>query len=205
MKKLVLFLTAVIGLTTVNSCTKDNVPTPTSLEITLLNDSGNTMTNASVKLYSSEEDMKNGTNQVGTTQLSNESGVVRFSDLSNIKYYWFAEKGCENNANSIFTTASPLTLNTNNEVNVIMSGTGNVRLESTSTNPYQVYINGVPVFEMSGGSTREIYFMPIGSYSIRILQLSGYLIYPTDETYTVILGCGHTKEVIFPQTRKADS
>ena len=204
MKKVILI--AFIGLIMFTSCSKEEeVTSTTRLELTLMDDSGNIIKSAFVRLYSSKEDMENGENQIKLTQISDESGKVKFNELTDIKYYWFAEKGCVNNANGTFTTNYPLTLYATNTVNVIMSGTGNIQLESTSDNPYQVYVNGIPTFEMKGGTTRKIQFMPTGSYSIRVLQLSGYLLYPTDETYSVVLNCGKTKEIIFPQSKKADS
>src|SRR5690606_37544384 len=147
-------------------------------------DLGNTITGASVKLYSSQTDWSNGTNQVGTTQFSDASGKVKFSDLSSIKYYWLAEKDCKNNVNGGVTTTSALTANVNNTVNVILSSTGTLKFVSTSSNPYRIYINGTAAFDMNGGTTQYKYYMPTGSYSIRVLQLSGYVFTPTDQTYT---------------------
>jgi len=40
--------------------------------------------------------------------------------------------------------------------------------------------------------------MPTGSYSIRVLQLSGYVFTPTDQTYTGTLSCGQTMTTTFP-------
>ena len=199
MKKIYLLLIVIVGVTFSNSCTKDYLePTPTSLELTLKDDLGNSVSGASVKLYSSQTDWSNGTNQVGTTQFSDASGNVKFSDLSSIKYCWLAEKDCQNNVHGAITTTSALTANVTNTVNVILSSTGTLCFVSTSTNPYRIYINGTATYDMNGGTTQYKYYMPIGSYSIRVLQLSGYVLYPTDKTYTGTLSCGQTMTTTFP-------
>jgi hypothetical protein len=199
MKKVIFLIIALIGLMTINSCKKEEVkPTPTSLEVTLKDNLGNKISGASVKLYSSQTNWNNGANQVGTTQFSDASGKVKFNDLSNIKYFWFAEKDCQNNVNGGITTTSALTANVNNTVDVILSSTGTLKFVSTSSNPYRIYINGNAAFDMNGGTTQFKYYMPTGSYSIRVLQLSGYVISPTDKTYTGTIGCGQTLTTTFP-------
>jgi hypothetical protein len=196
MKKNILILIAIIGLAILSSCKKE--PTPTSLELTFKDVLGNSVSGASVKLYSSQTDWNNGSNQVGTTQFSDATGKVNFNDLSNIKYYWFAEKDCINNVNGSVTTTSALTANLNNTLNVILSSTGTLKFINTSSNPYRIYINGTVAFDMNGGTTQYKYYMPIGSYSLRVLQISGYVIYPTDMTYTGTLSCGFTLIATFP-------
>jgi len=196
MKKTILILMAVIGLTVLSYCKKE--PAPTSLELVLKDDLGNIVPGASVELYSSETDWNAGTNQIGTTLTSDASGKVKFTNVSNIKYYWFAEKDCKNNVNGAITSASPLTANTTNSINVILTGTGTLKFISTSPNPYRIYINGIVAFDMNGGTTKYQYYTPTGSYSLRVLQLSGYAISPTDKTYTGTLTCGSTLVTTFP-------
>jgi hypothetical protein len=199
MKKIILLLTVFVSVAILNSCTKDDVqPTPTSLELTLKDELGNIVSGASVKLYSSQTDWSNGTNQVGATQFSDVSGKVSFSDLSSIKYYWDAEMDCKNNVNGGITTTSALTANVNNTANIILSSTGTLKFINTSSNPYRVYVNGTEVFDMNGGTTQYQNYMPTGSYSVRILQLSGYVFSPTDETYSGTIGCGQTMTTTFP-------
>ncbi len=173
-------------------------PQPTSLEITLKDELANIVTGASVKLYSSQTDWSNGTNQVGTTLTSDASGKVKFSALSALKYYWFAEKDCKNNRNGGATTVSALTANTNNTLDVILTSTGTLKFTNTSSNPYRIYINGVSTSDLPGGSIINIINLPIGAYTLRVLQLSGYALYPTDLTYNGTLTCGSTLSTTFP-------
>ena len=185
-----------------SGCKKDDsttpTPTPTSLEIHLKDYLGNIVSSASVKLYATLTDWNNGTNQVGTTQYSDGLGNVIFYNLANIQYYWYAEKDCQNNINGAVTTTYPLTANVNNNVNVILSSTGTLAFISTSTNPYHIYINGTFAFDMNGGTTQYRYNMPTGSYTIRVIQISGYVLYPTDETFNGTVTCGSTFTTTFP-------
>ncbi len=201
--KTILVFSMLALLLILNSCKKDNDPISnnpqsTSLELLLKDNLGNNLPGTSVRLYASEVDLLNGTNQVGPTKISNTNGLVVFENLSNIKYYWLAEKGCLNNMNGAVTTLFPLTLNIKNTANSILNGTGTLKFVSSSSNPYRIYINGTPVFDMNGGTTSYRYYMPTGFYSIRVLQLSGYILYPTDKTFTGNLGCGQTMTTNFP-------
>jgi len=196
MKKNNLILMVFVCLTVLISCIKDI--TPTSLEITVQDNSGNIVSGASVKLYSSISDWTNATNQIGATQYSDASGKVEFTGLSNIKYYWYVEKDCQNNFNGTNTTASALVAEVTNLSSVVISGTGTLKLVSNSSYPYSIYINGTYAFDMNGGTTDYEDFMPTGYYTIRVLQVSGYSGYPTDETFTGTLGCGATLTTTFP-------
>lgn len=211
MKSKISILVAILGIALLSSCSKtetsipENEPVTTTLELTILDDSGKPMQGAAVKLYSSKEDMTYEINQVSPHQRSDSDGKVEFTGLASIRYYWFAEKGCENNSCSAFTTDCFLSSDTINSVNVIMAGTGNLELQCTSENPYKVYVNGIPVFDLKGGASRDIQYMPTGSYSIKVLQISGYLTYPSEETYDIVLSCGKSEQIVFPQSKKADS
>lgn len=183
-----------------NSVTKNLTiqPQPTSLEITLKDDLANIVSGATVKLYPSQNDWLNSTNQVGTTLTSDASGKVKFTSLSASKYYWLAEKDCKNNVNGGATTASALIGNANNTVEVILTSTGTLKFTNTSSNPYRIYINGVSTSDLPGGSILYKYYKPIGAYTLRVLQLSGYALYPTDLTYNGTLTCGSTLSTTFP-------
>ncbi len=170
----------------------------TSLEFTVVNDLGNTINGASVKLYGSSDDWLKQTNQIGSTKYSDENGKVKFDDLQSMKYYWFAENSCYNNYNGAVTTKEPISKGKNNLVNVVLTPTGKLLLTSNSSNPYKIFINDEEKFTMNGGTTKTLNYLPTGSYSIRVLQVSGYVLYPTEKTYTGILTCGLTLTVDFP-------
>ncbi len=204
-----LFYVAFMAATVLVSCSKDkdaeeekekeksNKQT-TGMIFSLTDDVGNPISGASMRLYTNESDWRYRTNQVGTTQVSDGSGKVTFSDLSNIKYYFYAEKGCRSNINGAIVTAVPLTTNMISSFNLVLSGAGSIYIRNTSSNPYRVYLDGAEMFEMSGGTIRSLSDIKTGSYRIRVLQLSGYAIYPTDKSYNVTVTCGGTASVVFP-------
>lgn len=196
MKRIIMLLTLVAGLAILNSCKKED--NKASLELFLKDNLGNAVTGASVKLYASQTDWANKTNQVGPTQFSDVSGKTKFTGLSSIKYYWFAEKDCQNNVNDSISTNTPLSSDATNNANVILESTGTLKFNNTSASPYRIFINGTAVFDMPGGTIKYKYSAPTGSYSLRVLQLSGYLVTADDQTFPVTLNCGDTATTTFP-------
>ena len=175
-----------------------NLVNPTALQITVKDNLGNPVAGALVKLYSTLTDWTNETNQILTSQTSNTNGVVTFAPLSAISYYWKISSGCQNNIFGSNTTSAALSSNTTTTVTSIIGGTGIIALTNSSSNPYDVFINGtLQVSSMPGGTSKNL-IAPVGSYSVRILQKSGYLITPTDKTYTGSVACGGTLIVSFP-------
>lgn len=183
----------------VQSCSKESIESPktTSLEITLRDDLGNLIQGATVKLYPSETDYKNQTNSL-SVKTSNASGVVTFDNLTSIKYYFSADKDCLSNAFGGVATASSLVLNQKNNSVCVLGKTGTLKFTNLSSNPYDIYINGtLTIQNMPGGAIRQ-YLAPAANYSIRVLQKSGYILFPTDKTYTGSLTCGLTLTTTFP-------
>ena len=199
MKKLfaVIFTVLIIGgVLILDSCKKDNPPT--ALEITVVDNIGNPSIGASVRLYASQSDWSNGTNQVGITLYTSVSGRVRYSNLLPIQYYWFIENGCLNNSNGASTT-SALMSNATTAVPTVLGPTGAIEFINNSLNPYRVYINGSFAFDLDGGYSQTMYDLSTGNYVVRVLQLSGYAIYPTDISWeSYFLACGVTAQYAFP-------
>ena len=191
----------IVALSTIMfSCKKDNPSPETSLEVDLVDNLGNPISGASVKLYYTNTDWNNDTNQIGQTQTSDLTWKVVFPNLSAIKYFWFAEKDCENNVYGAATTSNPLTGGIKNTVTSVLSGTGTLVFGNNSKNPYHVYLNGTLAFDLNGGSTMTYRYQQLGSYTIRVLQISGYVVTPTDITYTGTLNCGGTLTTTFPSS-----
>lgn len=77
--------------------------------------------------------------------------------------------------------------------------TGSILIVNNSSNPYDVFINGaLEINDMPGESVQNFDKKPTGSYSIRIKQVSGYLIYPTEKTYEGTLSDKGTLVISFP-------
>ena len=175
-----------------------NITDPTSLEISVKDNLGNPVSGATVKLYSTESDWISETFQVLTTQTTNSSGVVIFKPLAASKYFWKISKGCQSNIYTTYTSTSALTSNINNLVTSILGSTGTLTIINNSTYPYDIYLNGTLQFvNMAGGSRKDL-LVPTGNYTIRVLQKSGYVLTPTDKTYTGSLVCGGTLSTTFP-------
>lgn len=200
MKKIKLALGLLLAIAMLNSCSEETVePMPTStLELTIKNELGNLIPGATVKLYSNETDWRNQTNQIGSTKITGSDGIVNFTNIDDIKYYWYVEKDCENNVNGAVTTVTPLSNTLKNRLDVILKQTGNIRFQNNSTNPYRVYINEAESFDMPGNTFLVRSSVNTGNYSIRVLQISGFAFTPTEETYTGNVGCGQTLNVTFP-------
>jgi hypothetical protein len=197
MKKIALLMTGIICL--VCSCKKSGTTSPptTSLQITVTDNLGNTVQGALVALYSSESDFNNDVNRVNL-QTTDSKGIVTFSNLQAIKYYWFAQNGCRNNIFGSVMTTNPITANIKNTVTTILQSTGVLKFVNTSTNPYHVYVNNQLYTDLAGGATKSTEFALAGSYTIRVVQISGYIVSPTDKTYTGTLSCGGTLTTTFP-------
>ena len=205
MKKLIKTLPFVFLLVLFFGCTKDDSSSlttspSTSLKIIVNDDSGNPVSQALVKLYLSQTDLVNNTNQVLTTQTTNSNGEVIFSPVSDIlTYYWLAKKDCKTNIfdNSI-SNSILLFSNTVNTFSTTISDKGKLKFTNNSINPYNVYVNNVlKISNMPGGTTNSYFYSP-GNYSIRVEQQSGYIFNPTIQTYSGTLNCGGTLTTTFP-------
>ena len=75
---------------------------------------------------------------------------------------------------------------------------GTIRFVNNSSNPYTVSVSGYGSFVLPGNKWTEKKYDK-GSYVIQFKQNSGYLFYPTEETYTVRLGCGENATCSFPE------
>lgn len=75
---------------------------------------------------------------------------------------------------------------------------GTIRFVNNSSNPYTVSVSGYSSFVLGGNKWIEKKYDK-GSYIIHVKQNSGYLFYPTEENYTVRLGCNGEETCSFPE------
>lgn len=174
---------------------------PTQLKFQVINTSGTPQIGAAVTLYNSLSDYTNKTNPV-LSSITDANGYFLASRLSSVAYYYRITNGCLDNYGSSSTNhiSTALTLHTLNSYNaIVINGKGSIYLSSTSTNPYEVWVDGnVQLTSMAGGTNYTLNEVPVGNHSVRVLQLSGYVFSPTDKTYTVTVTCGNTSTVTFP-------
>lgn len=88
-----LMLAAVVTLFALNTTS----PLTTSLKITILNELGNPVEDASVQLFITDEDYRKETNAVSKAQLTNKKGKTTFKKLKSIVYFVNVEKEDKNN------------------------------------------------------------------------------------------------------------
>jgi hypothetical protein len=182
-----------------SNCSKKNSSPPpdTVLKMTVTDNLGNPVSGATVTLYLSQSSFLNQTNAI-TSNTTGTNGIAIFSGLSPVVYYWRVIKGCQTNFNGAITS-SALTANITNNTIVVLQSVGNLKMVNNSSNPYKIYINGVlTVASFPGNSNQTFTDAPIGAYTIRVVQLSGFAVSPTDETFTGNLTCGLTLVTTFP-------
>jgi hypothetical protein len=201
MKREILSFAALLSAIFLTNCSKNSNPPPppdTSLEITLTDyNTGLIVSGATISLFNNLTDFQNRTNAVDT-KATGTNGKAKFTNLATLRYYWYAELGCENNSILPNSTSSVISNQVNNTVNAQIAKIGILKFVNNSSNPYKIYVNGVVVINsMAGNSTQSATFTS-GSYDIRVLQLSGYAVTPTDETFTGTLVCGGTLTTTFP-------
>ena len=193
MKKNYLILIAVIGMAIFNSCKKDT-PAPTNLELTITDEQGYVIPGASVFLYSSLTDWVNGTNQIGSTVLTNSDGNAIFNNLSSTQqYYWYVKADCRDNNNGIYTAV--LTAHVNNYVPVSVTGTSTIEIQNTSMDPYLVYINNDPEFTINSGIISDV-TEPTGLYTVKVIDIT----YGNSTTFTGTLNCS-TAIIVCPSKK----
>ena len=186
-----------------SNCSKNQDATPatttspTQLELTVLNSIGNVVPNTIVELYTNQTDWQNRTNQVATPQTTDVNGKVLFDMSYQSTYYWYASNGCQNNFFGTITNASLLTAHQKNSFQTVVNKIGNLKIINTSTNPYHVYINGALYGDLNGCLSYSL-LAKENPYAVRVLQISGFTLYPTDKTYNINVICGNLTTVTFP-------
>ena len=176
---------------------------PTELKVKVTDNLGTPISGATVTLFNNKSDFDNFTNSVATTT-TNSNGFFYFSSntssITTLAYYYYISSGCKDNIHNATHFSTPLIANKLNVYNnIILSSEGIIKVYNNSTNPYEVYIDGVDKGSLQGGYNWTFSSQAVSTHTVRVLQLSGYLVYPTDETFNVtITGCGNTQTVNFP-------
>ena len=192
MKQKISIIAALIIIASISftlfSCSKSGSSTPlsTQLKVKVTNNLGSPISGATVILYADSADYANKVNVVATTT-TDANGYMNFSNLSTVAYYYYIQSGClDNYHNSSNHFSTPLVANVLNTYNnIILESEGQIVIVSTSSYPYEIFLDGyVIISSLAGGQTKTISEVPAGSHSVRVLQLSGYLLTPTDHRCT---------------------
>lgn len=75
--------------------------------------------------------------------------------------------------------------------------TGTIQFVNNSENPYKVYIDNTYKTSLLGCTT-VTYNIAYGSHTCRVIQESGYLVSPTDETFTGVVSTSKNMVISFP-------
>lgn len=156
------------------------------LFITLKDPLGNGVDSAAVRLYKNAQDS-------GITQLSDSSGVVIFSNLEPVLYYWFAQKGCATNRISKNTIGRPLIEGAILYGYSVMYETGTLEITNRSAEPYKISDS---FFNITlPGDTTYILYPIVGSRTLHAEKIST----PGMGKDTLIkTQCGDTSVIIIP-------
>ena len=69
---------------------------------------------------------------------------------------------------------------------------------SQSSHPYQIYIDNVLQGSIQGGQSKTYTVTANETHVVFVEQATGYLLYPTRETYNITVGVGETYTQNFP-------
>lgn len=76
-------------------------------------------------------------------------------------------------------------------ITIPIVSTGYIKIISGSSNPYSLYVNSEYKGTISGNSSQTIEVAAWKSYSVRVLQNSGYVVYPSEYTHTFKVDAGY--------------
>ena len=186
----VLMLTGILF----SGCSKNDIEetTPTSLTITLKDESGNPVAGAPLSL-SRSLDYNNPV--VISTQTSGADGTVTFTGLDEKYYYsWLATKDCISNCSEINHTHIALTPNKANTVNQVLYRTGLLELTNTSSTNYSLSSPILSDPSTLGGHTSWSRYVKEGSYNIHCVPIN--TAGPAKDTLINIV-CGGTTSLAF--------
>jgi hypothetical protein len=98
MKRIIISILLAIPLMMAFSGQRENSELlPTSLNVKVLDYLGNIVEGAAVRLFHTEEDYRNETNQVGETQYTDKKGKTSFKNLESRIYFLYVTKDDLNN------------------------------------------------------------------------------------------------------------
>jgi len=82
--------------------------------------------------------------------------------------------------------------------------TGKIKVVSNSDNPYTLYINGANKGTIAGNSSQTVTVDAWHSYNVRVLQQSGYVLYPSEYTWTVEVDANYIYTKTYPTKAGGD-
>jgi hypothetical protein len=170
------------------------------LKLTIVDSVGNPVKGAAVNLYDNGLDYANLTKNTVGSQTSGPDGNVYFSNLRPQGYFWYASKGCANDYYHKAAVFDPLKVNMTTSFTVEISGVGILYVVNNSANSYAITCTNVdPNAELQklttgvgGNRATSSGFLPLETFSVRIVQETTAVPNPFDKTFTVTIKCDTT-------------
>jgi hypothetical protein len=179
------------------SCKKaDPIIQPTQLEITVVDDLQNIVKGVNVTLFKNEVDWDKRSNPVATIT-TDALGKALFS-VEPQTFFWWADGNCASNRTTSNTSTTSIKANNLSSVSTQIRNQGTLYLENNSTNKYKVEVNGVVIGDLLGKGKFTNPYALVGSYSVKVTQLDGYVLSPTIKTYSVPVSKCSTTALAFP-------
>jgi hypothetical protein len=184
-----------------SGCSKSNTNTPPpaptkGLIVQVFHNDNLPVAGVMVKLFRTNDDLFTDVNIVDSGT-SDAAGKVLFSGLTESRYYFVAQKGCENNyptGEITLTGYNPDILET---YAAIIVSAGALTFVNTSADPYLVFINDnsyATVQPMSSITTPPIF--GLGAYDVHVVQNVGAG--PGSQHFAANVTCGGTFTTTFP-------
>lgn len=186
MLKIGLIICSLTCVFLINCSKHEEIVLKPRLFITLKDEAGKSVPDATVRLYKNEQDP-------GFIKTTDSSGVVIFDSLETEIYYWHAEKECKTNRNSQTTLNRPLIPGVILYGYSVMSETGVLKITNTSTEPY--HVTDSLSLNIVLNDTPYITYPKVGDYLIYTEKVN----IPGIARDTLIqIACGDTINLILP-------
>jgi hypothetical protein len=165
------------------------------ITIKALDQFGRPVPNAKISFYDYADDLYYHRNQIARSELTDENGSVTIGWNNLGRNYILVESDCLNNYLS--GTAVNVTDRSNNVFTSVLNETGTLTIQSTSSNPYRIYIDNVAKMDLPGKQSITLKYFEAKPTSVRVEQLEGY-IFATVKSYDLDIKCGGSFNVTYP-------
>ncbi|MBL0237442.1 MAG: hypothetical protein IPQ02_12730 [Saprospiraceae bacterium] len=166
----------------------------TKLELTVLDYQGKPAYGISVKLFDIWDYYRENVSEL-KKGITNSKGIVTFTNLDTINYYFSAIDGCSNNFLDIRSAVMKEELTT--AITIRMQQTANISITNNSNNDYEIYFNGYSRFlTFSHSSSLKKNSMPTGDVNVRVLEFRSKSMFPSDTTYIIKAECNSNESIV---------
>lgn len=109
-------------------------------------------------------------------------------------YFRIFNNCLSNNIGGAITSIDSLRYDVDNYLTVQLVETSTLRFQNFTNDVYSIDVAGIHKFNLAGGENIRLYkCVPDGKVKIRILQLSGFKVFPKDTTFYDMLKCEESK------------